>query len=188
MNLDRRERDMHRIIGLGLAVVACAGLLASCGSSSPTSPGSVAPSPPSQTSVSPPSRTEAPISPEKPVPVESNPPGDIPDSTQFVPFRTNGGFKVSVPEGWARTKASGSVSWTDKLNTVVVDWATGPKPTVASAKHDDVKTLARRTRAFHLVSVTAARLPAGQSVLIEYQANSDPNSVTGKQYRLDVLR
>ena len=28
----------------------------------------------------------------------------------------------------------------------------------------------------------------GPAVLIEYQANSDPNPVTGKQYRLDVLR
>ena len=61
-------------------------------------------------------------------------------------------------------------------------------PTMTSAKHDDVKAIAAETRAFHLVSVTMARLPAGQSVLIQYQANSDPNPVTGKQYRLDVLR
>jgi hypothetical protein len=44
------------------------------------------------------------------------------------------------------------------------------------------------TRAFQLKSVTTASLPAGPTVLIEYQANSDPNPVTGKQYRLAVLR
>jgi hypothetical protein len=81
------------------------------------------------------------------------------------------------------------VSFTDKLNTVVVSWQpTAKAPTVASAKADEVPQLERSTRAFTLVDVSAGSLPAGPFVLVMYQANSDPNPVTGKQYRLDVLR
>ena len=48
--------------------------------------------------------------------------------------------------------------------------------------------LEQTVRAFSLVAVKSATLPAGIAVLISYQANSDPNRVTGKQYRQDVLR
>ena len=127
---------------------------------------------------------------ESPVPVESNPPGDIPDNTAYVPYHsTSGGVTISVPEGWARTTTKSSVKFTDKLNTVVVSWqATSAAPTVATARSTEVPQLKRSTRAFRLKSVSTTSLPAGPVVLIEYQANSDPNSVTGKQYRLDVLR
>lgn len=124
------------------------------------------------------------------MPPEDHPPGDIPDNAAFVPYRsTAGGFTVSVPEGWARTTSKGSVSFTDKLNTVVVSW--GPAaaaPTLATAKADEVPQLEQSTRAFTLVGVSSGSLPAGPFVLVRYQANSDPNPVTGKQYRLDVLR
>jgi hypothetical protein len=127
---------------------------------------------------------------ESPVPAESNPPGDIPDNTAFVPYTSAaGGWTVSVPEGWARTKATSEVTFTDKLNTVQVTWAPGSAaPTVASAKKTDVPTLSANGRAFKLVGVKSVQLPAGPAVLIEYQVNSDPNPVTGKQYRLDVQR
>jgi hypothetical protein len=136
------------------------------------------------------SPTEAPVSPESPVPVESNPPGDIADSIAFVPYRsTSGGFTIKTPEGWARTTSNGSVLFTDKLNTVHVTWTpAGSTPTVTSAKKVEVPQLKRTTRAFTLKSVTTASLPAGPAVLVTYQANSDPNPVTGKQYRQDVLR
>lgn len=122
--------------------------------------------------------------------VESNPPGDIPDNTAYVPYTSSaGGFKISVPEGWARSTTKTSVTFTDKLNTVIVSWrAASAAPTVASAKSTEIPVLATATRAFQLKGVRAAPLPAGPTVLIEYQANSDPNPVTGKQYRLDVLR
>lgn len=124
------------------------------------------------------------------MPPEDHPPGDIPDNAAFVPYRsTAGGFTVSVPEGWARTTSKGSVSFTDKLNTVVVSWRpAAAAPTVAIAKADEVPQLEQSTRAFTLVGVSSGSLPAGPFVLVRYQANSDPNPVTGKQYRLDVLR
>jgi hypothetical protein len=135
------------------------------------------------------SLTEAPVSPEPAVPLESNPPGDIPDNTQFVPYHSaKAGWTVTVPEGWSRSTTGTTVTFTDKLNTVQVDARPGAPVTIANAKKTDVPALAAGTRAFKLVSLTQTTLPAGPAVVISYQANSDPNPVTGKQYRLDVLR
>lgn len=144
---------------------------------------------PSQSSTPTTSPSEAPVSVEPPVPVESSPPGDIPDDTAFVPYHSKkDGWTVTVPEGWSRTRTGTTVTFTDKLNTVQVDARSGDPVTVAGVKNADVAALEKSTRAFKLVSVTKVTLPAGPAVLISYQANSDPNPVTGKQYRLDVLR
>lgn len=184
---------MKRIHALAAGLTGAALLLSACGgttvSATGPAPTSAMETPrPTETGKSTSSPTEAPVSAEAPVPTESNPPGDIPDNTAFVPFTTKSGITVSIPEGWARTTTPSSVTFTDKLNTVVVSWETGSQPTVARAKTTDVRALASSTRAFHLVSVATATLPAGPAVLISYQANSEPNTVTGKQYRLDVLR
>jgi len=184
---------MKRIHVLAVSLTGAALLLSACGgttvSASGPAPTSATSTPaPTETGASAPSSTEAPVPTEAPAPTESNPPGDIPDNVAFVPFTTKSGVTVSTPEGWARTTTPSSVTFTDKLNTVVVSWEKGSQPTVASAKSQDVKALAASTRAFHLVSVSTATLPAGPAVVITYQANSEPNSVTGKQYRLDVVR
>jgi hypothetical protein len=127
---------------------------------------------------------------ESPVPAESSPPGDIPDDQAFVPYSSqSGGFTISVPEGWARSTSKHSVSFTDKLNTITVTWTSAtPAPTVASATSTEVPQLQQTERAFALRDVTSASLPAGDAVLVSFQENSEPNSVTGNQYRMDVLR
>lgn len=189
---------MKRITSLAVPILG-AFLLAACGGTgagpSPTSAAATPPvSSPAESTGGTPSATgqptDQPVSPEPAVPTESSPPGDIPDSIAFVPYTAKaGGVTVSTPEGWARTTTSSGVSFTDKLNTVQLGWAKTTKaPTVSSAKATDVPALAASTRAFKLVSVTSTSLPAGPAVLISYQANSEPNPVTGKQYRLDVLR
>ena len=135
------------------------------------------------------SPTEAPVSSEPPVPVESNPPGDIPDNTAFVSYHSaTGHWAVKVPEGWSRTTAGTTVTFTDKLNTVQVD-AQSRRPGDALQRQADGR---RRPRGRH-ARIQARKcgcgdVPAGPAVLISYHANSDPNPVTGKQYRLDVLR
>jgi hypothetical protein len=130
-----------------------------------------------------------PVAAQKPVPAETNPPGDIPDNQAFVAFATAGGVSVKVPEGWSRTESATGVEFTDKLNTIRVSWAPAPSaPTVASVTSADVPRLKASPGAFELVSVKAASLPAGSAVLTVYRINSDPNPVTGKQYRLDVER
>ena len=128
------------------------------------------------------------IAVQKPVPPETNPPGDIPDSQAFVRVQTPY-LTLRTPEGWSRSTASASTTFTDKLNTIVVSWAPAAKaPTVASVRAADVPDLKRTTPAFELGSVKAVDLPAGPAVLAEYRINSSANPVTGKEYRLDVQR
>jgi hypothetical protein len=124
------------------------------------------------------------------VPVESNPPGDIPDNLAFVSYRnTAGRYSFTHPEGWVETTRGSSVTFTDKLNgvQVLLGTATSP-PTVASAKQHDVPALSRSQAAFALRGVTAVNEPAGAGVRIIYLRNSAPDPVTGRQYRDEVER
>jgi hypothetical protein len=100
-----------------------------------------------------------------------------------------GGFEIRYPEGWAKTTTSSSVSFVDKLNGIQVSWqAASAAPTVSSARSNDIPQLQQTVRAFKFEQLQAKTLPGGPAVLIRYQENSEPNTVTGKQYRLDVLR
>jgi hypothetical protein len=110
---------------------------------------------------------------------------------------------VKVPEGWARATTSNSVSFTDKLNTVQVTWfPSASQPTVPGTRSSRVPALRRSARAFTLGRVLQCapscsipystapfqvKLAAG-AVVLTYQVNSAPNAVTGKQYRLEVIR
>jgi hypothetical protein len=183
----RIERSIVGVsLAVGMLLTACAASQVATNPTSGSSPG------PTRASVTAPgaSSTETPLPSEKPVPTEDSPPGDIPDNIAFVPYRSKaGGFSITTPEGWSRTTSKDSVTFTDKLNTVQVTWAPARSaPTVKSATADEVPVLQKTVRAFSLVSVKTAALPAGPAVLISYQANSEPNRVTGKQYRQDVLR
>ena len=93
---------MHtKVLLIPLAMIAIVG--AACSSSSPSSATSPQVRPTRHRSSQRPSSSESAIPPESPVPAESNPPGDIPDNTQFIPYRSSSGhFAVKVPEGWAR--------------------------------------------------------------------------------------
>jgi hypothetical protein len=179
---------VRRFIAAAGVVLIGTSLLAACSAGTTTGTSAAGTLSPSASRGGPSSPSEAPVSSEPAVPVESNPPGDIPDNTAFVPFHSASGWSVTVPEGWSRTSKGTTVTFTDKLNTVQVAAESGSPVTLADAKKSDVPALAAGTRAFKLVGVSAVTLPAGPAVLISYQANSDPNPVTGKQYRLDVLR
>ena len=167
---------------------ACAGA-ASSATGSTASPNPAAPTGPTSPTGSP-SPPGSPIPTEAPVPTENSPPGDIPDNIAFVPYTSRrGGFTISTPEGWSRTTTPNSVTFTDKLNTIVVGWQDAASaPTISSVKTHEVPELETTERAFALGSVGSTMLPAGPAVLTTYQANSEPNAVTGKQYRLDVQR
>src|SRR5436190_16367647 len=112
---------MRRSTTLVAATLIGGALLAACSSGSTIS--TAATSSPVRSGSGPATTTptEAPVSSEPPVPVESNPPGDIPDNTVFVPYHSaNGAWTVTVPEGCSRTSAGTTVTLTDKLNTVHV--------------------------------------------------------------------
>lgn len=125
---------------------------------------------------------------QAPVPVESTPPGDIPDNIAFVTYRNPAArYSFTYPEGWARTEKGTAVTFTDKLNGIQAD-VTGARatPTVAAVRASEVPRLRQTQPAFELRAVEAVTLPAGIGVRLVYRRNSAPDPVTGKQVRDEV--
>jgi len=129
------------------------------------------------------------VASQSPAPVESSPPGDIPDNVAYVAYHnTAGRYSFVHPEGWASVARGMSVTFTDKLNGITA--TTTPlnaPPTVATAKQD-VTTLKSSQPAFELRAVRPASLPGGSGVLIVFRRNSAPDAVTGKVFRDEVNR
>ena len=178
-----RVRQVRKLVpvvaGLSIALAACGG------SSKPSTAGSGTPG--GTISVRP--------SGQKPAPVESNPPGDLPDQVAWIhPPTAAGHFQIDVPEGWARSHPAGTTYvYTDNamFNTIEVSWAAASSaPTVSSARNTDVPKLQQtyQSMAFQLESVTAVSLKAGPVVLIKFLVNSPPNPTTGKSVRDEVVR
>jgi len=121
---------------------------------------------------------------------ESNIAGDIPDNQAFVPFVGPGAsFTVSVPEGWARTTSGSGVLFTDKYNSVTVEARSAASaPTVATAQSSEMPTIQAGAKNFQVGKVSTVSRKAGPAVLITYQADSPPNSVTGNVAREAVER
>lgn len=179
------KKPVFLLIGMIIAAVVVAG----CGNSGKKPAASTGPIKPASNAPST-SQPSSAANKEAPVAPENNPPGDIPDSQVFVPFKpASGTFEVKVPEGWAQSGPDSSVAFTDKLNTVTINTIdNSTQPTVERANAVEVPQLAQSEPAFQLVETTQVSLPGGPAVLIKYQKNSPPNQVTGKKYRMDVLR
>jgi hypothetical protein len=173
------------------AAIALAALLAACGSSGPAAPAA-----PSATHASAgnggsaPAAGQSPATGQAPVPAESNPPGDIPDTTVYVPYQSAAGhFRLRVPEGWSRSTGASSLTFSSNLNSVTAAWMPmAAAPSVSTARSVTIPALRASTLAFRLQSVRSVPLPGGTAIEIVYQINSPPNSVTGKQYRLVIER
>lgn len=122
------------------------------------------------------------------MPVESNPPGDIPDNLAFVPYRNaTAGYSFTHPEGWAESETGTTVTFTDKLNGITADNMSLPSPlTVEAVKQQEVPRLQQSQPAFELRSVEEVTLPAGPAVKVIYRRNSAPDPVTERQIRDEV--
>jgi hypothetical protein len=136
------------------------------------------------------STSEAPISSgENAVAPEVNPPGDIPDSQAFVGYTNSaGGYRLEVPEGWARTENGGAVSFVNKFDGVKVDVAPSMSATAkdaASVRANEAKAIEKQGHAVSITNVSDVKLPGGNAVVIKYTSNSDPNPVTNKKVRLE---
>ncbi|MCU1672992.1 MAG: lipoprotein [Frankiales bacterium] len=182
---------MRRLLVAAVLVPSTALALAACGGSSGGTTGtpSIAPpSAPAGSTVPSPASTGA--AQQGAIPVEKNPPGDIPDNLAFVAYNnTTGKYTFTHPEGWAETTRGSTVTFTDKLNGVQVLTGSRTTPaTVGSAKQQDVPALSGSQAAFELRGVTSVKVPAGTGVRIVYRRNSAPDPVTGRQYRDEVER
>ena len=121
---------------------------------------------------------------EKPVAPEKNPPGDIPDNQVFIEYRSPLGFKIKVPEGWARRESSDGVTFNDKYNTIALLTSQRVDAvTVANVKQEDVSELEKTGKAVRVTAVKSVKLPAGSAVVVSYSSNSEPNPVTEKAIR-----
>jgi hypothetical protein len=126
---------------------------------------------------------------EKVVPAEKNPPGDIPDTQVFINYASPQGFKMEVPEGWARSDRADGATFVDKLDGVVISVSKATSaPTAESVKANEVPHLKAAERAVAITAVEAVKLPAGTALRIVYTSNSEPNAVTNKQVRLENER
>ena len=126
---------------------------------------------------------------EKAVAPEKNPPGDIPDSQAFVTYQSKLGFAIKVPEGWARKETPAGASFADKYGAIDILLADTPEPpTIAGATNGEVADLLKNGHAVKVASVQMVALASGPAVQIVYTANSEPNSVTGKQIRQENER
>ncbi len=119
---------------------------------------------------------------------ERNPPGDISDSQVFIAY-AGPGFSMQVPEGWSRNTVAGGATFSDKYNLISVTIADAPvAPTVESAKLDEAAAISASGRAVEIAGIKSVALDGGEAIRIDYQSNSDPNEVTGKQVRLERVR
>lgn len=162
---------MHKaIVGL-IATI----LLATCGCAS-AAPAALSGAPPLP-------RSEAPIAAEK------NPPGDIPDNQAFTDYRSPLGFRIKVPEGWARREAAHEVSFSDKYNRVqVAVESQTTEPTLANVRANHIASLDKSEKAVRLTSIRSVENPSGRAIVVTFSSNSEPNPVTNKAIRLDNAR
>jgi hypothetical protein len=81
------------------------------------------------------------------------------------------------------------VTFSDRFNTIRIETQSSPQaPTTATAKATEAPALGGSVAGFALRGVTKVHRPAGDAVLIQYQATSPPEQVTGKAVRLAVER
>jgi hypothetical protein len=127
---------------------------------------------------------------EAPLPAETNPPGDIPDTQVFVAYSDpSSTFEIEAPEGWARTSSAAGVQFVDKLDGESIALGNADAaPTAAGLRESQAADLARSHRAVWDIAVTDVVLESGPAVLVSYTLNSDPNPVSGRQVRLEARR
>jgi len=126
----------------------------------------------------------------KPNAPEVNPAGDIPDNQAYVAYTPpGGGFTVKVPEGWSRSRTSGAVTFTDKLNAIRIESAPARAPlTTREARRTAVPKLKASVPGYQAGLVSTVARKAGTAVRITYLANARANPVTGKRGRDAVER
>jgi hypothetical protein len=125
------------------------------------------------------------VPPANPPATEFNPPGDIPDNQVFVDYRApHSRVHIRVPEGWPRSTANGTTTFTDKYNSIAIEVFAAPhRPSASSTRRSDVPQLRRNVSAFAAPHVTTVTRQHGKAVKLTYLLDSAPNRVTRKVVR-----
>lgn len=115
---------------------------------------------------------------------EVSPPGDIPDNQSFVSFTSPTGFSIKVPEGWARKDDGAKTTFNDKYNHVLLQQGEAALAIdEAYAKATLIPDLRKNRRAVDKVTIKMLTLKSGPVLALDYDSNSEPNTVTNKQVR-----
>lgn len=173
---------MHRRPTTALAALAVVITATACGSSSTAKPGA---SKPASTTTSTTAASAGGANPNAPEVVA---PGDIPDTQAFVPYAATW-YSFSVPEGWSRTVAGSTTTFTDHYNSIAAVTApAAAAPSAAAVQAAEVPILRRDVPNFELIKIAPVARTAGPAILVAYRAGSAPNPVTGKRVAIDVER
>lgn len=106
---------------------------------------------------------------DTPLPTETSPPGDIPDTQTFVTYKTpDSRVTVIFPEGWQRTVQANGVTFVRDFNGERIRRGA---PTAGSLAVRDVHE-------------SVVKVPGGPATLVAFTSNSTSNAVTGKRVRL----
>ncbi|HEY8312895.1 MAG TPA: hypothetical protein VIG51_01870 [Candidatus Baltobacteraceae bacterium] len=115
-----------------------------------------------------------------PAAAQSNPPGDIPDTQLFVPFKSTGAYAVLAPEGWSRSVSGSNVTFVWNYD--------GERVVETSGALNGAAVLGAIRTAFGGVKDAKTKvvtLPGGPATLVTYTSESAPDAVTGKRVRLE---
>jgi len=116
-----------------------------------------------------------------------SPSGDIPDSQVFIKYsNAQGGYQLEVPEGWSQKVQGSSVSYKNQLDGLKVSVSkSSSAPTVKSVQAKQVTALKNSGNKVKIKKVKSITRKSGKAVLIVYNSDSKPNSVTGKRKKLE---
>lgn len=180
---------MRKRYAVIVMIVLCMAIVAGCGKKTSNSPSPTAGRSTAGGGSSTSSSSKS-ASNEKPLPPETHPVGDIPDSQVFVTYKnTKAGYLFDAPEGWARTEKGSNVSFVHNFDGVSVnEYAQKQAPTVNSVQSNQVKSLIKTGRAIKILGIKDVTLKNEKAILVKYNSNSKPNKVTNKQVRLENER
>jgi hypothetical protein len=170
-------------VALALGLVACGGSTPSSSPTTTTNNPSVSSSP-SSSKTSAAGGSGGAANPNAPEVVA---PGDIPDNQAFVAYTPpSAPFSVRVPEGWSRSSAAGSVTFSDKYNSIEIRSQSSSTPPTSASVMAEVKSAHAKESGFNLGKTSTVQRGSNSGILTTYEVGSAPNAVTGKSALLAV--
>ncbi|GAC1305278.1 MAG: lipoprotein [Vulcanimicrobiaceae bacterium] len=107
---------------------------------------------------------------------QTSPPGDIPDTQAFVPYRSRDGYTVLAPEGWSRTVSGSTVTFATNYNGERV---------ALQAISDPAAAVRRAFPGVANVRVSHVRQGQATVTLVRFTSRSAADAVTGRSIALD---